>query len=1689
VKRKEGFKGILLLTLIISVVLIISQVPRGQAWGWDTHEFIENEAERVFSDNSFFSNNHNTLYTWCIMPDQVPNFMPDGSGAQDWHWLDAYSYDPLPYQGQYGGELPWAMQWIFDNIVQYLKVGDWVNAVDLMGAICHFTGDSTMPLHSTWHASPNGEHVPFEDTVNDHLGEISIPDNYVPQQLDNITAAALASLAKSFSYTAEGANPDDNNLTAFLENGILWNDWIKSMTENRLRAAVQFTANVWYTAMIHAELTIDAPTLTSPSNGSTTADRTPTFTWNSISGTNSYDFQLASDNDFTSETLTAKDLSTTAYTLVEPLTDGEWYWRVRAGDNSTDVGLWSQIQSFTVLIPHHDPIYIDGNSQFTSANGVTGGSGTENDPYTIENWDISAENANGIEIRNTTVYFVVRNCYVYDGRNNCNVGIWLDNVVNGKIENSYFENNDHAGVGFVNSDNNVIKNCITKNNYVHGIVFYDSDNNTVANCVAQYNNDKGIVLVRSQNSHIENCLSINNWAGIQLEDSSNNNVVENCIGEGNRGSGIFVGNSDNNLLKNCIISNSGSNGIQLDYSHNNLINNCTFRSNYGGIALSNSSSNNKIDNNLVENNGPWSGIYLGDSDNNLIENCTASNNNGDGINLENSDNNLILNNTCKNNQEGIYLSNSSNDNLRNNILSNNVYNFHVWGGQISEFYHDVDNSNKVDGKLIYYIVEQENLTFDGDVTSIGFLAMVSCENIRAVNLNIGSNAVGILPVNTSYSMIENCTVQNARWGIEFAFSSNNNIVRNCITEGNSEVGIVLYYSDNNTVEYCTARYNGTGIWINSLNNVIENCTIRNNTWYGISIDSSENNHIYHNNMINNTTQAYDTGSNYWDDGYPSGGDYWSDYVGVDGNNGENQNISGGDGIGDTPYAISGGSNQDRYPLMTPVGGGLILYSPIYIGSSDDFTPANGVVGGSGTESDPYIIENWNISASTAIGIQINNTTAYFIVRNCYVHDGGETYQGIYFYNVTNGKIENDASENNSEGIYLESSGNNTILGSTCSNNYYFGISLYFSSNNTISNNIAENTRNILGIFLNNSDNNLIENNTVRNNQNSGIQIYLSSNNTISNNIVENSRTGEGILIQNSEYNLIENNTCSNNSTYGINLYQSSNNLINNNLVENNYYQGILLSDSSNNTISNNIVEKTQEECGIFLYDSDNNLIENNTVGNSGIIGIYLRTYSNNNILTNNTCNNNGGGIQFYESSNNNLIENNTCSNNSSTGIELDSYSNNNTISGNICSNNYYEGITLYQSSNNLIDNNIVENNNTRGIYLYNSNSDRISNNTIEGNPRGIALSYSGNSSISNNQVAGNTIWGIYIVNSSNNRIFHNNLLNNQTQAYDTGSNCWDDGYPSGGNYWSDYTGMDYNLGPNQDMPGPDGIGDSPYNISGGSDRDCYPLMNPWPYTRVVVNLAISPSYQGGMPETTLTYTVTVKNFGTENDSYNLSISDNAVPSWGPTLDNYALGPIPPGENRTTTLRVTTPESATPNISDNITVTVTSQENENVIDNATCIAVARPNLVAGWNLMSFRKVWENDTPDNLFAGQTYYIWRWDAVNRKYVSPSPTAPVELGVGYWIWVAYDQTVTTSGVLVENYSIDLKNGWNLVGHPVTSPNTTPDNLFAGQTYYIWRWDAVNRKYVSPLSTAPVELGVGYWIWVDHDQTVNVPR
>jgi len=170
------------------------------------------------------------------------------------------------------------------------------------------------------------------------------------------------------------------------------------------------------------------------------------------------------------------------------------------------------------------------------------------------------------------------------------------------------------------------------------------------------------------------------------------------------------------------------------------------------------------------------------------------------------------------------------------------------------------------------------------------------------------------------------------------------------------------------------------------------------------------------------------------------------------------------------------------------------------------------------------------------------------------------------------------------------------------------------------------------------------------------------------------------------------------------------------------------------------------------------------------------------------------------------------------GVAVESGAINVTVSGNLIYNkqpSYADGVRLFSSETTVADNMVV--NESTGIGLDWAYDNVISNNTVVNSYIGIgAGNPSYNNTFSENTVLGN-IYG-FLIAIYNSKFFHNNIVNNNVQVafYDSSyANIWDNGFPSGGNYWSDYNGVDANG---------DGIGDTPYTIN-ANNRDHYPLMN------------------------------------------------------------------------------------------------------------------------------------------------------------------------------------------------------------------------------------------------------------------------
>ena len=292
-----------------------------------------------------------------------------------------------------------------------------------------------------------------------------------------------------------------------------------------------------------------------------------------------------------------------------------------------------------------------------------------------------------------------------------------------------------------------------------------------------------------------------------------------------------------------------------------------------------------------------------------------------------------------------------------------------------------------------------------------------------------------------------------------------------------------------------------------------------------------------------------------------------------------------------------------------------------------------------------------------------------------------------------------------------------------------------------------------------------------------------------------------------------------NATTGI--YMSAlDSAITSNIIEN-VTSGITFEHSTGNRVYNNNI--TSSFTGIWLgLSCSNNSIFRNGIS-SPVQGIYV-SLGTNNILSENRITASeynrmaggayAGGINLF-SSTYNIISGNDVTN-CVKGIVLEGSSNNNKVSGNnvvaILSPFGSQAYTYYSLC---------------CIQISNSTGNILSRNNVEGARVMYGLDLdegASNNSIFENTIAGNAI-GIFC-DANYNRLHHNVFEDNIYNAFAFGSsvNIWDDGYPNGGNFWSDYNGTDQYYGPYQNLTGSDYIGDIAYVIN-ENNTDAYPLTS------------------------------------------------------------------------------------------------------------------------------------------------------------------------------------------------------------------------------------------------------------------------
>jgi parallel beta-helix repeat protein len=487
---------------------------------------------------------------------------------------------------------------------------------------------------------------------------------------------------------------------------------------------------------------------------------------------------------------------------------------------------------------------------------------------------------------------------------------------------------------------------------------------------------------------------------------------------------------------------------------------------------------------------------------------------------------------------------------------------------------------------------------------------------------------------------------------------------------------------------------------------------------------------------------------------------------------------------------------------------------VYAGNYTESVHISKIINLTGENKDTTIIKG------TLFGDVLHVDTNWVNITDFMITKSESMFGGIRLSNAQNCNIfNNNVTSNLGYGIYLTSSSNNIIKDNIISNNR-LGIYLLTSANNNISNNNFIND----GVFIRGTQGTHFNSHnipTTNNVNGKPLYYYKSCTNLDINGI------SAGQLILAGCTNITVKNIHINNTDVGIELADSTNVTLTGNNVSSNFWTGIHIESATNNSVFRNNV--TDNQYGIYVYSSSfNNISNNNVTNNTYGLSLY---YSLNNIVTKNYISNIHSGIRLEESANRNSILCNDIIHNEY-GMIVSSASNN-TISDNNITSNDSHGISMGPSSDNntMINNNIILNGGY-GIALRGSRNIVANNNIISCTWYGIqfhGISTKQNIIINNN--ISNNWCCIYIeVASNNNRIYHNDFINNLNPPYDdTNKNFWNDTYPSGGNYWSDYSGVDNYNGPNQDIPGSDGIGDTPYtNIQGGAgSQDNYPLMQPY----------------------------------------------------------------------------------------------------------------------------------------------------------------------------------------------------------------------------------------------------------------------
>ncbi|TFF98533.1 MAG: hypothetical protein EU540_07875, partial [Promethearchaeota archaeon] len=486
------------------------------------------------------------------------------------------------------------------------------------------------------------------------------------------------------------------------------------------------------------------------------------------------------------------------------------------------------------------------------------GEGSWDKPYVIENVTVNSQGSKCVEILDSSVPFIIRNC-TFHNSGGYDV-VKLVNVNNGTLSNNTLYDCTEDGLALEFSSNNtIIKNVI--HDVDDAINMKNSDNNDILNNTLYNNVDYGIYAFQDAGDGCDNTtvsynIISNNDGGIYFSYGYNNNITYNNITNGQRSSdeGIIVRYHGNHQIIGNFISNNLGTGIENYQSDfNNISHNILIKNGQKGIYIYRS-ENIAMRNNDMTNDGIELFVGSSGTEAELTSHIIETSNTINGR--------LVYYYTYQNNLQGSHFTNAgavilaycddsvvSNQNLSNGTQA------------VSLLYCEnvtVESNNITDnGYYGTYILEgMNNKIKDNSIigNSMGIYCEYSPFNNYSNNQIINNTVVGIYFRYSSYntSIVGNNIYNNGDNGI-YAFNSvNNTIIGNNITD-NGDHGAYIYNSGFQTIEGNLIQNNlDAGIYIRgSDNNTIRGNTLSDNRFYGFYIYQCEYQTLKNNDMENN----------------------------------------------------------------------------------------------------------------------------------------------------------------------------------------------------------------------------------------------------------------------------------------------------------------------------------------------------------------------------------------------------------------------------------------------------------------------------------------------------------------------------------------------------------------------------------------------------------------------------------------------------------------------------------------------------------------------------------------------------------------------------------------------------------------------------------------------------------------------